>query len=358
MYKVDIENRQLVKLNPTSFSKLGILERFDIQEWIEKSPEILGEELLIIAKELQLTSGIRLDLLAIDKNGSLVVVELKRDDSGSNVEWQAIKYCSYCSNFLSDDIYSYYAEYLQSDADDAQLQIEEFIDEEPDSLNKEQRIILVAKDFHPDVVSAVLWLRDYGIDIKSVRLRPYVDADGELFITPDIIIPLPEAKDYLEKKEIKQKEAKKSSYRSSFSLEVGTFSQSELEQRIRKTLDRQTELTPRFVKFLKILLSEARAFGREEVKSHLCKKGVGTDIGHAGRYLSNISQFLTKKANPHLRQVVTFDTGGGLGEMKDNYQIMADYRELVTKLVDEWVQANEEPEVMTETPLVGTSVTG
>jgi len=276
----------------------------------------------------------------------LVVIELKRDESGSNVEWQAIKYTSYCSNFLPDDIYSYYAEYLQLDADDAQLQIEEFIDEELGSLNQKQRIILVAKEFHPDAVSAVLWLRDYGIDIKCIRLRPFMDTDGDLFITPEVIIPLPEAKDYIERKEIKQKEGKRPP-RSSFSLEKGSFDLPELEQRMRKTLARQTDLTPRFVKFLEILLSADRVFGREEVKQELFSKGVGSDIGQTGRYLSNISQFLTKKSNPHLRQVIEFDTGGGLGEMKDNYHIVPEYRELLRRLVDEW---NQEVEEIGESP--------
>lgn len=92
MYKVDIEKKKLVKIPTTSFSSLKLKERFDIQEWIEGTPEILDEELLIIRKEFVLPSGKRLDLLAIDKEGALVVIELKGDDSGNNVEWQAIKY--------------------------------------------------------------------------------------------------------------------------------------------------------------------------------------------------------------------------------------------------------------------------
>ena len=132
-----------------------------------------------------------------------------RCDAPSSVECQAIKYASYCSNFLPENIFAHFAQSLQSDADDAQLKIEEFLDEELSSLNQNQRIILVAKEFHSDVASAVLWLRDFEIDIKCVRLRPYVDADNDLFITPDIIIPLPEAKDYVERKEIKR--GKKSS---------------------------------------------------------------------------------------------------------------------------------------------------
>ena len=335
MYKLDAKDKQLIPLTPKSFSDLGAMERFDIQEWIEKTPSILGQELLVIAKELSLPSGIRLDLLAIDKQANLVIIELKRDESGRDVEWQAIKYASYCSNFSPDEIFTYYAQYLQSDTDEAQLNIEEFIDEELDSLNQSQQILLVAKEFHSDVVSAVLWLRDYAIEIKCIRLRPYVDDDGDLFITPDVIIPLPEAIDYLERKESKQREVKRTRT-STFSLEKGAFDLPELERRLKRTLARQTVLTPRLVRFLEILLSEGRAFGREEVKQKLFEAGIGSDIGQTGRYLSNISQLLTKKSNPHLRQVIEFDTGGGLGEMKENYRVLPEYRELLSRLVEEW----------------------
>jgi hypothetical protein len=334
MYKLDTDGKQLIPLTPKNFSDLGVMERFDIQEWIEKTPSVLGQELLVIAKELPLPSGIRLDLLAIDKQANLVIIELKRDESGRDVEWQAIKYASYCSNFSPDDIFAYYAQYLQSDTDEAQLSIEEFIDEEIDSLNRNQQIILVAKEFHSDVVSAVLWLRDYGIEVKCIRLRPYVDSDGDLFITPDVIIPLPEAQDYLERKEAKQREVRRAR-RSSFSLEEGSFDLHELEQRLARTLARQSILTPRLIRFLEILLSEDRAFDREEIKQQLFAKGIGSDVGQSGRYLSNISQFLTKKSNPHLRQVVHFETGGGLGEMKDNYRIVAEYRELLTHILED-----------------------
>lgn len=349
MYKVDIENKKLIELSPARFSTLKLKERYDIEEWIENTPKILEEELLIISKELPLSSGIRLDLLAIDKKANLVVIELKRDDSGTDVEWQAIKYVSYCSNFLKEDIFKYFAEYLQSDEDDAQLKIEEFIDEELDKLNEKQRIILVSKEFHSDVISAVLWLRDYEVDIECVRLKPYLDQDDQLFITPDLIIPLPEAKNYIQKKETKQKEARRS-VRSSFSLEKSDLPDDELEERLIDTLQRESDLTPRVTAFLGIISSEERVFKREEVKTKLFEKGVGVDIGQSGRYLSNISQFLTKKSNPHLRQIIEFEresegaeeelTGGAI---KDNYRVLPQYHELL-KSVLEKVKAKTDEE--------------
>ena len=112
----------------------------DIQEWIESTPEILGEELLIIAKEKSYFEGTRErpDLIALDKAGNVVVIELKRDDSGQNTEWQAIKYASYWSNFKANDIIEVFTDYLkkkrkaisESEEIDAGQRILEFIDDE------------------------------------------------------------------------------------------------------------------------------------------------------------------------------------------------------------------------------------
>lgn len=132
-------------------------------------------------------------------------MELKRDDSGNSVEWQAIKYASYCSNFLPEEIFRQYATYLDKSEEDAIKGIEEFIDADIESLNSKQRIILASREFNSEVISAVLWLREFGVDIQCTRLAPYLDSDGELFIKPETIIPLPEAKDYIERKELKQR---------------------------------------------------------------------------------------------------------------------------------------------------------
>jgi hypothetical protein len=341
MYRVDLQNKKLVKIPVTSFSALNLRERFDIQEWIDNTPAILGEELLIIAKELALPSGKRLDLLAVDKQGALVVIELKRDDSGSDVEWQAIKYASYCSSFSQDEVYKHFAGYLGTDDDDSQVKIEEFINCEPEELNQKQRIILVAKEFHSDVISAVLWLRESEIDIECIRLTPHLDNEGTLFINPEIIIPLPEAKDYIQKKETKKKELGRPG-KSSFSLEKSNLPDDELKRRIIQSLTRPGDLTPRFRAFLEIIVQEDRPYDREEVKQSLHEAGIGYDTGQAGRFLSNISQFLTKKSNPHLRQVIEFETGGAHGETKNNYHVISEYRGLVQEALVESVPETQE----------------
>ena len=100
MFLVNSKNKTTEKIREISFKDVGLKERKDLQEWIANNPHMLGEDLLIIQKEFDgfNDTNERLDLLALDKEGNIVVIENKLDDSGRNVVWQSLKYAGYCSS--------------------------------------------------------------------------------------------------------------------------------------------------------------------------------------------------------------------------------------------------------------------
>jgi len=193
LYRVHPESKILQSVKEVDFSDFGFKERFDIQEWIESTPEVLGEELLVIAKEKSYFEGTkeRPDLIALDKAGNVVVIELKRDDSGQDTEWQAIKYASYWSKFKVDNIIEVFADYLkikegsstESEEDIASQRIIEFVDDGTlNNINVKQRIFLVSHRYAKEVTSAVNWLIDSNrMDIKCIQLIPYYDSDKEAY---------------------------------------------------------------------------------------------------------------------------------------------------------------------------------
>ena len=116
-------------------------------------PDALGEDLLIIQKEFDgfADTRERLDLLALDKIGQLVIIENKLDDTGRDVVWQAVKYAAYCSNLTKTQIIDIFQQYLDrwSRDKDAERAICELLDE--DSLEEvvlnggnDQRLIFIA----------------------------------------------------------------------------------------------------------------------------------------------------------------------------------------------------------------------
>ena len=194
-------------VEPGSFASIGALEVQHLEKWLMARPDLLGEELMIVASQF---SGFdrtqdRPDLLAFDRRGKVVVIEIKRDTSGSGQDLQAIRYAAYVSTLTARNVVSLYQRYRKSQFEetvaeaDATSQLSSFagldsldaIDEDP-----VPRIILVARDYRPGVTSTALWLRrNFELDIKCVELTPY-EVAGQTMLASTVLIPLPEAADF------------------------------------------------------------------------------------------------------------------------------------------------------------------
>jgi hypothetical protein len=216
MYRIDKSKNNITKLQKCRFSDLGFKERENLQEWIAKNPDVLGEDLLIIQKEFAGFNDTkeRLDLLALDSDGGLVIIENKLDDTGRDVVWQSLKYTSYCSTLTTNQIINIYQKHLNDTGikDDAKSLILEFLDRDEEDLllntkDQDQRIILVANKYRKEVTSTVLWLLDHQVKIQCFKAEPY-SLGEDLFLQIEQIIPLPETKEYMIDAIEKQKEDK------------------------------------------------------------------------------------------------------------------------------------------------------
>jgi len=202
IYLVDPTTKNLTAVQPVSFSAIGIKERQDLEEWVINHPQVLGEDLLILTSEF---SGFdlskrRLDVLALDKDGSLVVIELKLDAAHSLADQQAIRYAAFCSTMTMQDAADALSEHATCSKADAAQQILDFVDaDELPELDDRPRVMLAAGAFDDqELTSTVLWLRTFGIDISCVELTPFSMPGGDsIVLVPKTIIPLPEAKEYL-----------------------------------------------------------------------------------------------------------------------------------------------------------------
>jgi hypothetical protein len=199
-----------------SFTDMGIGERSDIQRLLRTQIDVLGDALYVLTEEFGEweDSKRRIDLLAVDRKAQLVVVELKRTHDGGHMELQAIRYASMVAAMTFDRAVEIHAGFLQrmgQPSGEAKPRLLKFLGwNEPDEENfaGDVRIVLVSEGFSKELTTAVLWLRDRDIDIRCIRLRPYLAGDKTL-IDVQQIIPLPEAQEYMVRiREKEQKERK------------------------------------------------------------------------------------------------------------------------------------------------------
>jgi hypothetical protein len=209
------------KVESDTFASLNIWERKHVQEWIRQAPEVLGEELLVVSIEFDrfTNSSDRLDILAIDRMGNIVVVELKRDSYAGYADLQSIRYAAMVSSMTIEKLLPYYTiyqkKYLKADnplEEQSRANIEEFVsDDNFKELSNTPRIIICSEDFSQEITTTVLWLNSNGLDISCVRIKPHPIGE-RVAIVPTKIIPLQETQQYLidvRKKEVVEKSHRK-----------------------------------------------------------------------------------------------------------------------------------------------------
>ena len=171
-----------------------------------EAAQIGGIDILYVGRQGTLTGQGIFDILGVDKNGNIVVIELKRDEPPRGVITQALEYASDLQDaeydllnkryrsFLSDEL-GYYEEEIinlqQAHADYFDLK-------EPlskDSFNAKQRLLIVGTTFEDkSLLRMIDFLREHEIDVVAVEYTTYIDnkTDTELLTTDAIRRPLSE----------------------------------------------------------------------------------------------------------------------------------------------------------------------
>jgi len=165
-------------------------ERADLQQLIFRNAEEFfqiecKEDLFILAQEVTPSDrvGDRIDLLAMDSKGKLVVIELKR----GNDKLQLLQALSFAA-MVSDLVWSE----LEAKVAPAQLQgLGQFLEKHgldearnEDGLgriNEAQRIVLIAESYDYEVLRTAQWLtEEYGMDIRCYEVALAHDRGNNL----------------------------------------------------------------------------------------------------------------------------------------------------------------------------------
>ena len=215
-----ISDNQIVPVERTTYEELGIRERQDLQLMFKQNIGVIAPNVLVVAEEFGDwdDSRRRIDLLGVDKSANLVVIELKRTEDGGHMELQAIRYAAMISSLTFAKLEAIYAAYLTANQIDldARNSLLEFLDWEEvdeDQFAQEVKIVLASSEFSKELTTAVMWLNEFGLDIRCVRMHPYT-TDGQTYLDIQTVIPIPEAEDYqirIREKKQKEREGRSSS---------------------------------------------------------------------------------------------------------------------------------------------------
>lgn len=212
-----INGKSALKVEPVTFAELNMTEN-NIEEILRNNIEMICEEeesMLMIGRQVRNEKNGRSDLTAVDHNGNIVLIEIKRDRRDIEIrkeafEFQAIRYAaSYATIKTVEDIvgkvYAPYIEKYRHEFEAGDLtsfelgtrKLNEFlaVNEADKTFNEKQRIVLVASDFDEQTLSAVAWLNKNQVDMSCFRLVPY-KMEEKVYFYVEKILPVPNPEDY------------------------------------------------------------------------------------------------------------------------------------------------------------------
>lgn len=164
-------------------------KEIDIEKYIISSTDsevpileqsIFGEPLLIINNQVRTRSRKRADILALDRWGNGVIIELKRDKGKLGIENQALQYLADFSIYKG----IHFIDKFLDKSDDLEKKILPFIggNSTKENINKNSRIILLAREFDPTLFSMGEWLSNHNISFRCIEYNP-VEISQKRFIS-------------------------------------------------------------------------------------------------------------------------------------------------------------------------------
>ena len=172
------------------------LEDKRIEDMLEEDPTVIygDEPIMVIGREGRV-EGKRYDLLALDRKGNTVVIEVKRSLSPRNTIGQVLEYAARVSKLGYDELERHARRWFESRGRRFTTLLEEhrrFFRYEIGELserdfNRRQRLVVFAPEGDVTMFEIARYLRGLGLDITYVSYLAYEES-GETFISAERVV--------------------------------------------------------------------------------------------------------------------------------------------------------------------------
>ena len=172
-------------LSPLDFEKR-------LEDMLVEDPGMSGIDLLAIGRQVRTGYGGFIDLLAIDDEGRVHVLELKRDRTPRDIVAQTLDYGSWVQGLGLEDLEQIYVDQHDGETDLGEAFAERFGSPLPDVVNADQQFTIVASELDPTSDRIVEFLaKSYDVPINAVFFRHFTDGSRDYLARTWLLEPQP-----------------------------------------------------------------------------------------------------------------------------------------------------------------------
>lgn len=161
-----------------------------LEQLLAQDLSLVDPGLLLIDRQVPTAYGKHIDLLAIDSEGHLAIIELKRARTPREVVAQAIDYASWVETLAYEDIVELW-DHAHPDTRFEQAFADRFTAEIPEALNESHRMIVVASELDPSTERIVQYLTSgFGVPINAALFRYFKDGSNQYLARSWLVDPM------------------------------------------------------------------------------------------------------------------------------------------------------------------------
>jgi hemin uptake protein HemP len=175
--------------NPVPLSASQLASEQKLEEMIVRDPRILSSEWMLIGRQEVTSHGGRIDLLAITPDGSLVLIELKRDKTPREIVAQALDYASWVGHLTTEKIAQIYQRFSNGGNLDESFQQRFGTELDEETLNQSHQIIIVAAELDGATERIIGYLNARDIAINAVFFQVFQHGEEQLLSRAWLIDP-------------------------------------------------------------------------------------------------------------------------------------------------------------------------
>ena len=172
-------------LKEVDWSTLGL--ESELEKILDTDISVAAPNWMVIGRQVKTDHGGIIDLLAIDRDGNLIVIELKRDKTPRDIVAQSLDYGSWVRELDDEVIVKIFADYLKTyHPEKAEQSIDDafcarfHVNEMPDELNAAHELVIVAASLDPSTERIVKYLAsEYAVRINALFFRVFKDGDRQ-----------------------------------------------------------------------------------------------------------------------------------------------------------------------------------
>lgn len=179
-----------VSAQPQALVEAQLSSEKMLEDMIVAAPKVLSDEWMLIGRQENTGVGGVIDLLAVAPDGSLVLIELKRDRTPRDVVAQAIDYATWVEKLKPEDIAAIYSRFAPGKSLAAEFQKTFGLPFDEDTLNQSHQIVIVSSSLDPSTERIVAYLAERDIPINVLCFQIFGNGNEQLLSRAWLLDPV------------------------------------------------------------------------------------------------------------------------------------------------------------------------